>query len=565
MTTLDSGPLSSSNPFAHPKCVTQNKSFTKTVVFPGKATTSKREILTTIDKDESDLDSSITTPKQKTSTAPDRGDIAPKTNWRLLWRGGIEIGEDGWRLEGVTFFALISFTPSTPSCPANPFAHLTPHPSQAPSLSSPFHSLTGENTDLYLSLESMRGRKYLQLRGVIDLPEDEVLEGDEDQEEMSRVQMSISPDVSLLVAYFTDLLCREKRLSSKGRTLTAVVIGLGDQEVDTTSKTTILQGKLRLYVGRKRPPPPLCEKKVRPGEPLPRAPLLLLQDAYKPLRPFARTFSRSSSTSIYHPPPSTTPIPPVVLENPVSMPVTGRTPGRRGEKRARQNGQDEERKRKAGRIIADRRVATVKTVSTMKMADLVANQKLTSAATQVCMTLEKETKDDEDIFGKQADLVAPLMKQVSSAGERYLDQEDTEQKAEMAANDTTAKKRARIPQLVLDNKASIRKQTLSLLEERGVLRTHDEFKEIFGATTKGVYFSFRNQLQHILIAKVDIQRIIHNHLNMYLSLPEPINDAQHSEEQTTLFVGLEKENVSVSPTYVDGKIKLEAVAEEDEL
>nr|ODO02328.1 hypothetical protein L204_01061 [Cryptococcus depauperatus CBS 7855] len=564
MTTLDSGPLSSSNPFAHPKCVTQNKSFTKTVVFPGKSTTSKREILKTTDKDESDLDSSITTPKQKTSTAPDRGDIAPKTNWRLLWRGGIEIGEDGWRLEGVTFFALISFTPSTPSCPANPFAHWTPHPSQAPSLSSPFHSLTGENTDLYLSLESMRGRKYLQLRGVIDLPEDEVLEGDADQEEMSRVQMSISPEVSLLVAYFTDLLCRERRLSSKGRTLTAVVIGLGDQEVDTTSKTTILQSKLRLYVGRKRPPPPLCEKKVRPGEPLPRAPLLLLQDAYKPLRPFARTFSRSSSTSIYHPPPSTIPIPPVVLENFVPMPVTGQTPGRRGEKRARQNGQDEERKRKAGRIIVDRRVATVKTASTIKMADLVANQKLTSAATQVCMTLEKETKDDEDIFGKQANLVAPLMKQVSSAGERYLDQEDTEQKAEMAANDTTAKKRARIPQLVLDNKASIRKQTLSLLEERGVLRTHDEFKEIFGATTKGVYFSFRNQLQHILIAKVDIQRIIHNHLNMYLSLPEPINDAQHSEEQATLFVGLEKENVSVSP-YVDGKIKLEAVAEEDEL
>ena len=42
---------------------------------------------------------------------------------------------------------------------------------------------------------------------------------------------SISPDAPLLAAYFTSLLCRNPVLSSQGRTLSAVLIGLGDEGV----------------------------------------------------------------------------------------------------------------------------------------------------------------------------------------------------------------------------------------------------------------------------------------------------------------------------------------------
>jgi hypothetical protein len=39
---------------------------------------------------------------------------------------------------------------------------------------------------------------------------------------------SIAPNAPLLAAYFTGLLCRHPKLSSQGRTLSAIAIGLGD-------------------------------------------------------------------------------------------------------------------------------------------------------------------------------------------------------------------------------------------------------------------------------------------------------------------------------------------------
>jgi hypothetical protein len=36
---------------------------------------------------------------------------------------------------------------------------------------------------------------------------------------------------------------------------------------------------------------------------------------------------------------------------------------------------------------------------------------------------------------------------------------------------------------------TIRKQTLIMLEARGYGRTHELFKEVFGMTTRGVYFA----------------------------------------------------------------------------
>lgn len=77
----------------------------------------------------------------------------------------------------------------------------------------------------------MKGRKFLQVRGLVPLPEDELLEGESEEDGTGGVQVAIAPEAYLLVAYFTGLLCREGKLSNSGRTLCAVVIGLGDEEV----------------------------------------------------------------------------------------------------------------------------------------------------------------------------------------------------------------------------------------------------------------------------------------------------------------------------------------------
>lgn len=138
---------------------------------------------------------------------------------------------------GVAFFALLTFPTTTPS------VQPTSNPFDAPIQSSPFPSLPSADTDLCLSLESMRGRKYLQVRGIVDLSDGEVLDGEDVGVQMSVVRMvqeleliarwyrSISPDAPLVAAYFTTLLCRSETLSSQGRTLIAILIGLGDEGV----------------------------------------------------------------------------------------------------------------------------------------------------------------------------------------------------------------------------------------------------------------------------------------------------------------------------------------------
>jgi hypothetical protein len=221
---------------------------------------------------------------------------------------------------------------------------------------------------------------------------------------------SISPYSPWLVSYFTNLLCRQEKISTSGRTLTAISIGLGDESVGmlphanlTSDQThTILvygqksdssSSSLKLVVGRRKPiiPP----EKVRPGEPLPRAPLFFpIKAPKKPPPPIPRAFSRAPSVSIYAPPPRN-------------------TPGRRGEKRHHEVTTDE-RKRKAGRIVP---------------------------------TLEKE-KPEEDIFGKR-----PL-KAASMPSILKITNEDPMSDVQSDPNEpSSSKKRVRVPQQVLDNKA----------------------------------------------------------------------------------------------------------------
>jgi hypothetical protein len=81
---------------------------------------------------------------------------------------------------GIMFYAMLAF-PSTPSHSqgnVNPFDMLSP---PIPTNAASAFALPSADTDLCLSLESMRGRKYLQVRGLTPLPEDEVLEGDTDE------------------------------------------------------------------------------------------------------------------------------------------------------------------------------------------------------------------------------------------------------------------------------------------------------------------------------------------------------------------------------------------------
>jgi hypothetical protein len=81
---------------------------------------------------------------------------------------------------GIMFYAMMAF-PSTPShSVANPFDFISPPTTSTGATAgaaSPF-ALPSADTDLCLSLESMRGRKHLKVRGLTDLPADEVLEGD---------------------------------------------------------------------------------------------------------------------------------------------------------------------------------------------------------------------------------------------------------------------------------------------------------------------------------------------------------------------------------------------------
>ncbi|WVQ71205.1 hypothetical protein IAR50_000730 [Cryptococcus sp. DSM 104548] len=601
MTTLPA-PSPSRNPFARPTApTTEGGSFGKSSILPSTS------------KNRATLVSDCQTPIEKRVSNGLGSAQGTRMSWRLLWRGGLEIGKEGWRLDGITFFAQLSFPPPTPS--DNPFAFPTPPPSFSPAPSSPFHALPGGTTDLCLSLESMRGRKYLQVRDVVDLPDGEVLEGDED-DGGGQVQVAISEQAPLLAGYVVGLLGRDGSLSTNGRTRKAIVIGLGDEAVETTSKSTILvygqlqsslskessEGTLRLFVGRRKPPPPPpSEKKIRPGEPLPRAPLFLPADPKKPYRPFARSFSRTSSTSqtqpsIYAPPPSASASGIGVDAGGGAQiaPVSGRTPGRRGEKRARQGeaGREEDRKRRAGKIVTqsrpddrterreregsvrvkEERAPSLAPSEHSFQAPFLSRQSVPPASAFE-QDVAGEEKEEEDIFGKRASSMAPSMSRVSSAGGRS---ELGPSVDEAGASEGSARKRIRVPQQVLDNKASIRKQTLLLLEQRGIARTHDIFKDIFGVTTKGAYFAFRDQLQESPVSKTDIQRIIHGHLDMYLpsslpSIPPPPEGGQKEVLKSILKVKQEELNESGSGVTLhlhehgDGRIKLEAVVEEEEI
>ncbi|WWC68451.1 uncharacterized protein I206_102379 [Kwoniella pini CBS 10737] len=631
MTTIPShlssvGPSPSRNPFARPKLGgISSSSFTRKTLLPSIISPVKSSSETSIPSD------NLVTPSSKNGA----GVTTPraKSAWRLLWRGGLEIGNEGFRLDGITFFALLSFPPPTPSAgkEINPFdvpiqntpgsrnGTFTPGGTGS---QSPF-PLTSGDTDLCLSLESMRGRKYLQVRGIIDLPPDEVLEGDSD-ENGNTIQMSISSQAPLLAAYFTGLLCRNEKLNNNGRTVNAILIGLGDEGIDSSTNSTILvygqkeekaqspyePGTLKLYVGRRKPLPIQLSdiKKVKPGEPLPRAPLFFPAKAPKkplPLFP-TRSLSRTSSvsSSIYqHPQPHSQPQQHKELSRHAQS-TTHQIVANRGEKRPRNLDPTEDvtwQRKKSGQVDLIKPVSlNIKMERVSSSTSSIQKDTILSGdrAKDRQEEEEEEEEEEEDIFGKRGKSITPnppLMARTKSSESTGI--LNTSEKAisdiENTNGDegsTNKNKRVRVPQQVLDNKAAIRKQTLVLLENREISRNHELFKEVFGMTTKGTYFTFRDRLHQNQISKIDIQKIVNIHLNMYLPNSQlkgfyienldnkihnkvenliEINDMKkEEEEEEENYKEIKLEDTFLNAQYHDydleNKMKLQSVIEEEE-
>jgi len=97
MTTLISsalpptGPSPARNPFARPKLPSAS-SFTRTSLLPSHVSPKKTQL------------HSVTTPADRVDASVKGTSSVGKDrkSWRLLWRGGLEVGDSGYRLEGMS-------------------------------------------------------------------------------------------------------------------------------------------------------------------------------------------------------------------------------------------------------------------------------------------------------------------------------------------------------------------------------------------------------------------------------------------------------------------------------
>ena len=158
---------SRSNPFARPRLNHEPSSFTRSTLLP-----------------------TLPSPQGNPSTSNSSNDVnavvpgsagKARQAWRLDGQSNLSPCKRNASLKqamrvGITFFTFLAFPVITPSVQtiSNPFdVPIQPQTTQ----SSPFALLPSADTDLCLSLESMRGRKFLQVRGFINLPPDEILDG----------------------------------------------------------------------------------------------------------------------------------------------------------------------------------------------------------------------------------------------------------------------------------------------------------------------------------------------------------------------------------------------------
>lgn len=108
-------------------------------------------------------------------------------------------------------------------------------------------------------------------------------------------------------------------------------------------------------------------------------------------------------------------------------PISGRTPGRRGEKRRRpQDEEEDQKKRKNGKVVLDRERSRT-----------------------------AEGDGEEDIFGKHTAVKSGIKFELPPPSKAGAEGEGDEQSQARSGEEppSTAKKRPRVPQQILDNKA----------------------------------------------------------------------------------------------------------------
>jgi len=108
-----------------------------------------------------------------------------------------------------------------------------------------------------------------------------------------------------------------------------------------------------------------------------------------------------------------------------STTIPGRTPGRRGEKRKRPQAEEDEKKRKSGKIVLDKDTSQ--------------------------RSLEDEGDGDQDIFGKRPSMKGSISFELPNKSDGVDGGKEGEEGGEEPPS--TAKKRPKIPQQILDNKA----------------------------------------------------------------------------------------------------------------
>ena len=88
---------SKTNPFARPLIKHHPSSFTRQTLLPNVSPVKQTSSVSAVDNGISTPTDNARKPKDGT----DSGSVGRgRQGWRLLWRGGLEIGEEGWRLEG---------------------------------------------------------------------------------------------------------------------------------------------------------------------------------------------------------------------------------------------------------------------------------------------------------------------------------------------------------------------------------------------------------------------------------------------------------------------------------
>ncbi|KAJ9108338.1 hypothetical protein QFC20_003499 [Naganishia adeliensis] len=463
--------------------------------------------------------------------------------------------EEGSYFTSTATQALPTTTVPTPSRPRRPLLRTQSSTIDnnpfTPGGSITAHAFETSDPDLCLSLESMKGRQTLRVRGVERLEDGEVLDAGE-----GGVHVYLDPGMggpsslsgnahSVLAQYIFNSICRRK-LSSSGRTRKVLVVTLGDDVIDaSTSATFLIYGqvkhdaqpaeagrpKLELLATRRK----AATKPEVPGD------ALYTEDGFKvPTMLSSRTLRRSASaaihaarmsrvrsqSTIYMPPPAAPTVSRLGLSRSSSAttideggppkttlapPVKKLTPGRRGEKRKRplkqQMEEDEEKRRRAGKIVSDAGVGAVAAPENwVRSPSGSLNRVAVKAGASIPVAGQSNggipeiiAVDDEDIFGN--------VNRIEDVG----------------ANQAVTKPRsATKSECETKNKASIKKRLLTSMEARNCGRSHPEFKDVFSVANKGVSFALRHTIAKDPLDKEVIEKIVKAHLDLYLPEVEVI-------------------------------------------